>query len=87
MYIYHLYSPVFILIMNIYHLYSPVFILIMNLPDVRRLLLRAAALGMTSGDYVYIVPEFQGLAKITKDVWYRKGDPMNSVSDNDIRGT
>ena len=48
---------------------SRVMILIMNLPDVRKLMLRAAGLGMTNGDFVYIVPEFQGESRITRDVW------------------
>ena len=50
---------------------SRVFVLLLNLNDLRRLMLRAAALGMTTGDYVYIVPEFQGNARINSEVWRR----------------
>ena len=50
---------------------SRVFILFMGINDVRRIMLRAAFLGMTTGDHVYLVPEFQGNARITSDIWRR----------------
>ena len=50
---------------------SRVFILFMSINDVRKMMLRAAYLGMTTGDNVYIVPEFQGSARITSDTWRR----------------
>ena len=56
-----------------------VFILLMNIKDVRKMMLRAAALSMTSGDFVYIVPEFQGNARIDASVW-QKNDRTDVVS-------
>ena len=50
---------------------SRIFILVMNLDDVRRMMLRAVDLEMTTGDYVYIVPEFSGEARISSSVWRR----------------
>ena len=50
---------------------SRVFVLILGLENVRRMMLRAEELSMTSGSYVYIVPEFQGEARITKETWRR----------------
>ena len=57
---------------------SRVFILILSLKDVRTIMLRAARLGKTNGEYVYIVPEFQTKAAISKEVW-QKGER------NDVR--
>ncbi|KAK3783192.1 hypothetical protein RRG08_046985 [Elysia crispata] len=51
---------------------SRVFVLIMETNDVRELIVRANKLKMTTGEYVYIVPEFLGLARISSDVWRRR---------------
>ncbi|GFS18057.1 atrial natriuretic peptide receptor 3 [Elysia marginata] len=51
---------------------SRVFVLIMDTDNVRELILRATKLKMTTGEYVYIVPEFLGLARISSDVWRRR---------------
>jgi len=57
-----------------------VFLLIMSLKNTRKIMLRAAALGMTSGDYVFIVPDFSGTSRIGTNVW-RRNDPDDVVSD------
>ncbi|GFO07276.1 guanylate cyclase [Plakobranchus ocellatus] len=51
---------------------SRVFVLVMETDNVRQFMVRANRMKMTTGEYVYIVPEFLGLARISSDVWRRR---------------
>ncbi|KAK6990060.1 Nitrogen permease reactivator protein, partial [Biomphalaria glabrata] len=48
---------------------SRVYVLLMSLPDVRRCLLLAARLGMTSREYLYIVPDIEGSVSTNRSPW------------------
>ncbi|XP_055884302.1 atrial natriuretic peptide receptor 1-like isoform X2 [Biomphalaria glabrata] len=56
---------------------SRVYVLLMSLPDVRRCLLLAARLGMTSREYLYIVPDIEGSVSTNRSPWqFNETDDM-----------